>query len=204
VAEQTFLRAVRLIQDEYDKRVAASNLFPPDISSTDIRFSVTRYEDIIASAGKRGLCSSCGIFVSIPEIRYVQHGDRILEILNGALDSCGRHGDTWDVCSTCHNDLVNFRVPRFSAENRINVTLCQSYPPKLNDLTPIEETLIAKCHPLGIILKLRPGGRSSPINYHAVKGHFTIIPQDPGPLLPILPILPSPELRLQDVIKVFC
>jgi len=84
------------------------------------------------------------------------------------------------------------------------VTLCQSYPPELNDLTPIEEALIAKCHPLGIILKLRPGGRSSPINYHAVKGHFIIIPQDPGPLLPILPILPSPELRLQDVIKVFC
>lgn len=199
-AEQTFLQAMRLIQDEYDKRVAASNLFPPDISSTDIRSSVSSYEDIIASAAKRGLCSSCGIFVPTPQIRHVQHGDRILNILNGALDSCGRHGDVWDICSNCHDDLVHFRVPKFSAENRINVTLCQNYPSELNGLTPVEEALIAKSHPLGMILKLRPGGRSSPINYHAVKGHFIVIPQDPGPLLSILP---SPELRLQDVIKVF-
>ena len=30
-------------------------------------------------------------------IRHVQHGDRILQILDGALDSCGRHGNTWDI-----------------------------------------------------------------------------------------------------------
>jgi hypothetical protein len=70
----------------------------------------------------------------------------------------------------------------------------------LEDLTAIEECLIAKCHPVGDILKLRPGGRSSPITYNAIRGHMIVIPQNPGPLLHILP---SPELRLDSLIKVF-
>jgi hypothetical protein len=41
--------------------------------------------------------------------------------------------------------------------------MCQHYPSVLDDLTPVEECLIARSHPLGVILKLRPGGRSSPI-----------------------------------------
>jgi len=70
----------------------------------------------------------------------------------------------------------------------------------LDNLTHAEECLIARCHPVGVILKLRPGGHVSPVNYHALKGHFIVIPQDPKPLLTILP---SPDLHLHDVIKVF-
>ena len=91
-------------------------------------------------------------------------------------------------------------IPKFSAKNLVNVTLCQDYPSALEGLTLTEECLIAKCHPLGVVLKLRPGGHSSPINYHALRGHFIVIPQDPGPLLEILP---SPELTLHSLIKVF-
>ena len=78
--------------------------------------------------------------------------------------------------------------------------MCQDYPSQLEDLTPVEECLIAKCHPVGTILKLRPGNRSAPTNYHALRGHMIVIPQDPGPLLQILP---SPELKLDNLIKVF-
>jgi len=51
-------------------------------------------------------------------------------------------------------------------------------------------------------LKLRPGGHASPVNYHTLRSHFNIIPQDPKPLLTILP---SPDLHLRDIInlKVF-
>lgn len=49
-------------------------------------------------------------------------------------------------------------------------------------------------------MKLRPGGRLSSISHRALRGHFIIIPQDPGPLLRILPSL---ELRLDNLIKVF-
>jgi hypothetical protein len=78
--------------------------------------------------------------------------------------------------------------------------MCQDYPAALEYLTPVEECLIAKCHPLGIILKLRPGGHTTPAAYRALRGHFIVIPQDPEPLLEILP---SPTLALHDVIRVF-
>jgi hypothetical protein len=83
--------------------------------------------------------------------------------------------------------------------NNINVTLCQHYPEFLKDLTLTEECLIAKSHPVGVIVKLRPGDRSSAANYHALRGHFIIIPQDPKPLLQILP---SPDLKFTEIIKV--
>jgi hypothetical protein len=82
----------------------------------------------------------------------------------------------------------------------VNVSLCQAYPSALEGLTLTEECLIAKCHPLGVVLELRPGGHLSPVNYHALRGHFIVILQDPGPLLNILP---SPELAIYSLIKVF-
>lgn len=126
--------------------------------------------------------------------------DPLLLPLGGTLDTCGRHGDTWDLCSSCHASLNRDMIPKFSAKNLVNVTLCQNFPSALEGLTLTEECLIAKCHPLGVVLKLRPGGHSSPVSYHALRGHFIVIPQDPGPLLDILP---SPELTLHSLIKVF-
>ncbi|CZR62113.1 uncharacterized protein PAC_12010 [Phialocephala subalpina] len=70
----------------------------------------------------------------------------------------------------------------------------------LEDLTAAEECLIAKSHPVGTILKLRLGHHSSFVSYNALRGHMIVIPQDPGPLLQILP---SPELSLDTLIKVF-
>lgn len=69
----------------------------------------------------------------------------------------------------------------------------------LEGLTLTEECLIAKSHPIGVVLKLRPGYRATPANYHALRGHFIIIPQDPGPLLQLLP---SPRLQFTELIKV--
>lgn len=78
--------------------------------------------------------------------------------------------------------------------------MCQDYPSALEDLTPVEECLIAKCHPVSTILKLQPRGHSAPTNYNVLRGHMIVIPQGPRPLLQILP---SPELRLDNLIKVF-
>lgn len=82
----------------------------------------------------------------------------------------------------------------------MNVTLCQHYPDALKELTLTEEYLIAKSHPVGVVVKLRPGGQTSPANYRALRGHFITIPQDPKPLLQILP---SPDLQFAELIKVF-
>jgi len=189
-----------LLRAEYGDRVAASNAFPPDISPSDIRSSIANYEVDIATASNKAVCCSCGRLVYIKDLFQVTTEDPLLDLLEGKLDACAKHGDLWDLCSPCHKALRDNKPPRFSAANSVNMILCPHYPSVLEDLTVTEECLIAKAHPVGVILKLRPGGRASPLNYHALRGHFIVIPQDPGPLLQILP---SPELHLHHLIKVF-
>ncbi|CAG8091132.1 unnamed protein product [Penicillium nalgiovense] len=193
-------QAIELLRLEHGERVAASNAFPPEIPPSRIRESLASYEEEIAAASKTSACCSCGRLVCVTDIYQVGNRDSLLRPLEGSLDHCGRHGDQWDLCSSCHAALMRGTIPKFSATNLANVTLCQHYPDELEDLTLSGEYLIAKCHPLGVVVRLRPGGRSSPVNYHALRGHFIVIPQDPGPLLQILP---SPELRLHTLIKVF-
>ena len=150
------------------------------------------------AASKRLICCSCGSLVSSGDIYEVSDQDGRLQQMH--LDQCGYHEHSWDFCRLCYTALSQWKVPKFSASNFVNITLCQHYPSELEDLTPVEECLIAKCHPVGTILKLRPGGYASPTNHNALRGHMIVIPQDPGPLLQILP---SPELRLDNLIKVF-
>jgi hypothetical protein len=144
---------------------------------------VARYEKETSIAAKRAVCSSCGSLLLISDIHAVKTDDPMLQLLKGDLDHCGRHGSTWDLCSSYLTSLTQRNFPKFSAINLVNVMLCQHYPSVLEDLTPVKECIIAKCHPLGIILKLRPGGRLSPVNYRALRGHFIVFPQDLEPLL---------------------
>lgn len=145
-------------------------------------------------------CSSCGKLVHNTDIRRFLDGDPLLRPLEGVLDSCGRSDGFWNLCSLCHAALLRGSVPKFSAKNNVNVTLCQHYPDALKDLTLTEEYLVAKSHPVGVVVKLRPGGQTSPANYRALRGHFIVIPQDPKPLLQILP---SPDLDFTELVKVF-
>jgi hypothetical protein len=151
-------------------------------------------------ATKIFVCCSCSGFVPTANVYKINDNDNFTQPLEGLLDHCGHYGNSWDFCTLCHTALSRGNIPKFSAKNLVNVTMCQDYPNALEDLTPVEECLIAKCHPIGTILKLRPGGCSSPTSYNALRGHMILIPQDPGPLLRILP---CPELKLNNLIKVF-
>jgi hypothetical protein len=106
----------------------------------------------------------------------VNNDDPLLQPLNGYLDHCGNHKDDWDVCVLWLKSLSQNTLPKFYALIRVNMTLCQKYLSVLGDLTPVEECLIAKCHPLGLSIKFRPGGHTSPLNYRALRDHFMIIP----------------------------
>ncbi|KAF7585750.1 hypothetical protein BBP40_010165 [Aspergillus hancockii] len=202
-ANETLLSLVRhsidLLHQEYTSRIQASTLFPPEISPSSIRSSIARYEKIITAADREVTCCSCGRLVPLGDVYQVLHEDPLLQPLEGRLDNCGWKDGFWNVCCSCYSALFRRSIPKFSSLNQVNVTLCQHYPSILSDLTLPEEYLIAKSHPVGAVLKLRPGGQSSPLNYHALRGHFIVIPQDPGPLLQILP---SPELHLTELIKV--
>lgn len=192
--------AVGLVENEFGLRAIASEAFPPDITSSHIRAAVSRYEDEMSAASERSVCCCCGRLIHAGDIYEIHEDARLILPLQNTLDRCGHHENSWDFCTACHSALSRGSVPKFSASNLVNVITCQAYPSALEDLTAVEECLIAKCHPVGAILKLRPGGYSSPIAYNAIRGHMIVIPQDPGPLLQILP---SPELRLDNLIKVF-
>jgi hypothetical protein len=193
-------QALKLLRDDLESRESASADFPPVISKAQIRASITRFQLLTDDTSQQGVCSSCGRLVPVPELVEMEDADPLLQPMAGHLDYCGRHESEWDVCLTCLKSLSQNALPKFSALNRVNMTMCQNYPAVLESLTPVEECLIARCHPLGIILKLRPGGHASPASYRALRGHFIVIPQDPEPLLEILP---SPTLSLHDVMRVF-
>jgi hypothetical protein len=150
-------QALQLLHDELQQRQLASGAFPPLLSPAQIRASVSRYEEHIKAAAENGVCSSCGKFVPISDIIEVNNNDPLLQPLYSHLDHCAKHRDDWDLCLLYLKSLSQNTLPRFSALNRVNMTLCQNYPSVLEDLTPVKECLIAKCHPLGIIIKLRPG-----------------------------------------------
>ena len=122
------------------------------------------------------------------------------ELKRVGLDECGYNNGIWTFCKSCYTDILRAKIPKFSALNSVNVITCNNYPTILKDLTPVEECVIARRHPIGSILKLRPNNRRNPASYHSLRRHMIVFPQTPGPLLQILP---SPTLRLQDIIKVF-
>src|SRR5271156_2660258 len=159
--------AIGLLEEEFEQREAASEAFPPEISSSHIRTSISKYEDEMSAASERSVCCSCGRFVATTDIYEIDEDDFILQQRD--LDQCGHHENFWDFCTWCYTALRHGNIPKFSAENFVNVTMCQHYPSALEELTPVEECLIAKCHPVGTILKLRPGGHPSPTNYNALR-----------------------------------
>src|SRR5438046_3073839 len=112
---------------------AASQTFPPEISSSHIRTSVRKYEDEMSAAPKRSVCCRCGKFIATADIYRIYDANDSLLPLQDSLDNCGRHENTWNFCMRCH-----------SAKNLINVTMCQHYLAALENLTIIEECLIAK------------------------------------------------------------
>jgi hypothetical protein len=106
------------------------------------------------------------------------------------LDSCGVQEGLVTLCNGCEVSLRKNRVPSLSASNYVNTTLCQAYPVELEGLTYIEECVIALAHPIGAIIKLTSGGKSSGIEYRGSRGHFVTFKQDPSQLLTILPSSP--------------
>ncbi|EED14505.1 hypothetical protein TSTA_107130 [Talaromyces stipitatus ATCC 10500] len=115
------------------------------------------------------------------------------------LDLCALRDHRYWFCTSCYNAIQRDVPPKYSALNDVDVTFCQQYPEALEGLTLTEELLISRCRPIASIVKLRPNAVRSPVAYNRLRGHVVVLPQDPGPLLDILP---SDSLRLHDRIKV--
>jgi hypothetical protein len=169
--------AIGFLESEFEGRKVASANFPPVISNSVIRSSITKFDNIMTTSSRTSVCASCGELVRTAEIYSIGCNDARLHVIGeDRLDSCGHQGSSWNFCPQCFSALSQSKIPKFSAANRVNVTPCQSYPSVLEDLTVVEESLIARCHPVGAVYKMRPGGRASTVNYYALRGHMIVIP----------------------------
>jgi hypothetical protein len=196
----------RSLANDYNKRKAATARFPPKITPLHIRAAMRRYEQVIqdACADVETSCASCGEFMAKAASKLIPVGDGHLRSMTPTegviqLDNCSIVDGSYQVCKTCYSALSADKIPKFSALNAVNVTMCQDYPAELEDLTLMEEYVIARSHPIGTILKLKPNGVRNPTAYNGIRGHVITIPQNPGPLLDILP---SPDLQFHDHIRI--
>jgi hypothetical protein len=154
--------------DAYLKRKDATAGFPPNLTAKDIRTAMRRYEQIVedACAAVETSCASCGEFAAKAELGSIPVDDERLRSTRFPervflLDNCGMANGSYQICQTCLNAFNGGRIPKFSALNAVNVTMCQSYPAELEDLTLMEEYTIAMSDPIGAILKLKPNGKRS-------------------------------------------
>ena len=155
-----------LLEDEFNQREIASQEFPPEISSSHIRSSIGRYEDEMLAESERLICCSCGSFVAKDDIYKIDDQDNLILQQENSLDQCGHNESSWNFCRYCYAAVSSWKIPKFSAANFVNITMCQGYPSALEDLTAVEECLIAKYYPVGTILKLRPESYLTPAYYN--------------------------------------
>ena len=90
-----------------------------------------RYEQVIQDtcAGVETSCASCGEFMAKAESELIPVDDDRLRLMKPPedvvqLDNCSIIDGSYQFCKTCFNTLNGGRIPKFSALNAVNVTLC--------------------------------------------------------------------------------
>src|SRR5271155_225320 len=73
--------AIGLLEEEFEQREAASEAFPPEISSTHIRTAISKYEDEISAVSERSICCSCGSFVATGDICKIDDEDDFMRVV---------------------------------------------------------------------------------------------------------------------------
>ena len=106
-----------------------------------------------------------------------------------------------NVCQECYNHLTNnpLQLPKYSILNSLNYGCKADAPLPLQNLHYIVEFIIARGRIYGSILKVSRTQRQGAISYPHLTGHVVVVPQNPEPLLTILP---WSELSLTESLKV--
>lgn len=200
--------AKQVLIEDYESRKTAAIRFPPTLSNHSTRLAIRQFQSHVDNvvASTKDVCASCGLFISSGNLKRLHHSHPILLsafeshiLVASDLDHCGKREHYFNFCMTCYRQIIESKPPKFGSTSQINVCTCQNYPDALNDLTLVEEAVIARAHPVISILKLRPAGASLSASYQRIRGHAVVLPQNPGPLLTLLP---SSSLELHDVIRV--
>ena len=184
-----------LLVGDFERRAIDTRDFPPTIDAGHICRSVACYETHVESCLTiiNGICYCCALFVWPSSLAVILKSDPVVvatlknQVINlTCLDYCGQEIDEYHFCLLCYYSMKQKKVPKFSSLNKINVIMCQNYPPVLEILTLVEKILIAQCHLVMSILKLCPNKALSLVAYQHVRGYAVVFPQSPGPLSTIL------------------
>lgn len=91
-----------------------------------------------------------------------------------------------ELCTSCLCCLRRQTIPKHALANRLYLG---PVPNELNDLTMVEECMIAQARAKSWIVKLQETDReiTSPTSQHGLKGHTIIYPQQPDKLATVLP-----------------
>ena len=135
----------------FKRRVIDTNEFPFIIDVGHICHFVAYYKrhiEFCVAVMSRVCC--CGLFVSLLLLIIVLRSNLVVvaalnkNVINMAFfNYYGREIDEYWFCYLCFNRLKQKKISKFSSVNKVNIVMCQNYPPTLKTLTLIEEMLIA-------------------------------------------------------------
>ncbi|XP_044721141.1 Arrestin-lik [Hirsutella rhossiliensis] len=119
-------------------------------------------------------------------------------------DAClpSHEGAGVDVCRECRASFDSGRLPKACSVNNMAIGCEHRYPEELDDLSPVEERLIALHAPFGYITKFTVDNKTrSGISYRKhVKGHIVVFPNKVDDL--VATVLPHPLLQAIENIHV--
>jgi hypothetical protein len=123
--------------------------------------------------------------------------------LEGVLiDPAGVFGDNEGsinlaLCPPCKGALARDKLPRFSLAN---LNVIGTVPTELNDLTLVEELIVARCRAKLCVIKLQDhrGDVELPTVQRGIKGHVIVFPQHPET---VSNVMPAP---LSDIVTPIC
>ncbi|KAM4063613.1 PIF1 protein [Hirsutella rhossiliensis] len=107
-----------------------------------------------------------------------------------------------DVCRECRVSFDSGRLPKACSVNNMAIGCEHRYPDELDDLSPVEERLIALHAPFGYITKFTVDNKTrSGISYRKhVKGHIVVFPNKVDDL--VATVLPYPLLQAIENIHI--
>ncbi|KAM4067799.1 PIF1-like helicase [Hirsutella rhossiliensis] len=144
------------------------------------------------------------------ELATMQWRDRLSPSMRRAtrtIQECGaclpsHEGARVDVCRECRVSFDSGRLPKACSVNNMAIGCEHRYPDELDDLSPVEERLIALHAPFGYITKFAVDNKTrSGISYRKhVKGHIVVFPNKVDDL--VATVLPHPLLQAIENIHV--
>ncbi len=108
-----------------------------------------------------GVCCCCRLFVSLSSLVIVLRSEPIIvtaldndTIIMAFFDYYSQEIDEYQFYYLCFNILKQKKVPKFSFVNKVNIVICQNYPPALEAFTLVKKMLITWYYLVISILKL--------------------------------------------------